>query len=415
MKQTRNDYKLDDFLQTGTYEKFGKTHTQKFFDFHKIAAAGYFITLIISERWSKGKTYNAKAFIADEYLKKGYRSLWLRNLVGDVERERATFLDAVPSTYDGAKFYGRADKNTMGLGWGDEDETTANMGIKFLSMNSAESFKGSRTWYRYVVWDEFNVNDDKVRNLMDKFASLQETTNDALYGSDDAHMQQWFIFGNNKSLASPIIVNLGVCEIQQEITTYEMSGFKMLLVIMVASDNTITNLLEEHPNPKYLLAKQMDYDQHAYGNASLYDEVNSVYPITKTSFEWMYDLVYCFIKVDGYCLEIRYMLRKNDKIAVIESIKSNLANNPKALNILNTSQDALRLNVIKQYWVRAYKDKEVSMDNDVIKLYATNNDKTEGWKKITRNVQDHLLMCLYHNNITFEDVWSRALLFKCIK
>lgn len=286
----KSKWRLNDF-----YQKLSNGH--KVFDFEKIAKTGYGMILIMSERGSRGKTLNVKELLRKEFIKTGRPSIWLGNTNSMLDDFKTRYnkdfnkpfvkkeLGAKSTNFwkdtiaigDNEKNTGQVDFTTHKKQKDGSILSTRKLFIKLLSMNNTELMKGSRDNYKYVVYDEFNVKANVVREPINKFDSLLHSLEDIPSGyTQDL---QVLIFGNNKSLNNPLIYRLGVSHVEHEVSeVMTEDGFPLLLIINPRYDEDQRNKLEDDNknNWIYQASKQMGTHEHAYFNESLYDDVNSV-------------------------------------------------------------------------------------------------------------------------------------------
>lgn len=275
----KSDYKMSDFEQT---LKNGK----KVFDFNKIAEKGFLMNVLITERGARGKTFNAKEFIREQYLKHQARSLWIMNTEGLLTKQISDFTKdffkpsvtkMLPKSsltfWDNITMTGAVSNNLARMDYKDNEV------LKFLMINHAELMKGARVGYRYFFWDEFNVKANVIRKPIDLFDSLLHSLEDLVSLHGGQQELQGFIFGNNKSLNNPILTHMGITHLEHEISEIrDQYGKPLVLIIAPQIQGVQIKQLEEDNknNSIYQFSKLIGTAEHSYYNQSLHDEVNNV-------------------------------------------------------------------------------------------------------------------------------------------
>lgn len=274
------EIKVEYRRSTKNIDYFYKTITNhhkrsvKVLDFKKFETLPFQFNMIVSMRGMLGKTYNTKDYILEQYKKEKKISLWLRNLATDLGIEREKFLSRdCPPNYKMCNFKGSLKRNTLGV----VDENN-NKFINFAAMNTIETQKGSRTIYDYIVWDEFNVNSHQVLGITNKFDDLLHSTEDIVNNYGEKDNTKIFIFGNNKSLNHPLMVDMGITKIENEITEIYVNNQPLMIIIWVQPDQKFKDNFEKDnkSNPRFLMSKLLGKADHSYFNGTLYDEVNFV-------------------------------------------------------------------------------------------------------------------------------------------
>ena len=277
MYQKSKKYKIDDF-------KKSLSNGKKVLDFSKIAQTPYPIVLIISERGRLGKTLNVKEHLRETFLKNNLPNMWISNTIPflnktkndwfkDLNKDfvRENIGDKAVKFWEETKFKGGINDNLLSL------YHNKNEFIKMLVMNHAELMKGARTKWGSIVWDEFNVKYNVIQNAIGKFDSLLHSIEDVVAG--DNNETKLYIFGNNKTLNIPLIYNLGITHIDNEIMTlHAENGLPLALVIAPKYNLNDKEKIETENSDNwiYQTTKQLGTHKHAYFNESLHDNINNV-------------------------------------------------------------------------------------------------------------------------------------------
>ena len=241
-------------------------------DYHKLAASGYGFILLITERGAKGKTFNSKEYMRDKYLEDGTKSIWLMNTQVQIDKDKSKFLhnnrQINPEKWEGCTVKGN----------GVVDNETGEMFIQFVALRGAEKLKGSRdSSFKIVVYDEFNVGLDSFRGQQTTlFSSLLNTLTD-IQDVKSGNKLQVFIHGNNKTLTTPLLVDMKIFEIKGEETYFEKDGVKTVFIYTPKIDKSV---VKEHNknNWVFMLDEMTGMDEHNYFNENLYDNMLSIAP-----------------------------------------------------------------------------------------------------------------------------------------
>lgn len=257
--------------------------SKKAADYEKIDSAGFPINVIITERMARVKTYGAKYHAYKKWVesgKIGQNTLFLRNLVDDIDLELGRFLDDVHP--DMQELVTKVERGDMFLQ--DKD------GKKFMTLapvSTPRTLRGSRRYLKYIIWDEFN---DSVRYLGEDIVSnflniLSSTSKQLKPGEKNPRIS--YILGNNRTLNHPLFISLGIATIDKEVTKiYDDNGNPFMLIIFpIIKPEEIQAMETERVNDwEYQLAKRTGMAEHMYHNKSQFDDVNWVY----TYFDFSY-------------------------------------------------------------------------------------------------------------------------------
>ncbi len=220
----------------------------KVLDFHKIAAEGHRINIIMSERGAQGKTFNVKEYALDQYLKKGHKTLWILNAQDQIEKSIVKF------TVDNAKVNKKWD-----------DFAVDSHGVYLLNKkNNSHRLRDNREYFLYfsaiinagkhknsrdsdvkiLVYDEFNEYINTVWNIQHiQFDSLLHSYS---VPQADNEETQIFMFGNQKGVAVPILQKLGFDKITGEETIKKYSSIFTSWMYVPTKNKIEMEKIEKH-------------------------------------------------------------------------------------------------------------------------------------------------------------------------
>lgn len=306
-----------DFLQT-------LPNGNKVFDFHKIDEDKVPINIIITERGAKGKTFNSKEFALDKFKESGKKTIWLMNTKEQVENDRNKFLTN--------------NRLVNSNKW--EDVELQNWNVKhkgetfleFVSLSTSENKKGSRDMnVKYVIYDEFNVGLTQIRNKQVSLLNgLLATYNDIQ--NNDAEKVRLFIFGNNKSLYTPLLLALKIFVIDEEVMLFRDSLGKPLIRIICLKPNKDDVEEAYKYDWTYQLAKLTGEDEHIFLNESLYDSINGIEQININEYEqtsMTYYIENRYYGIYRHIINGKYHVKSEDKpkttqLIVLDKKEANL-------------------------------------------------------------------------------------------
>ena len=252
------------------YLKELKPTGQFVFNYDKIQKLNFPLYLLISMRGDNGKTFGAKEFAREHFEKTGEKSKWLLNTAVQVEEEKFKWLEKNQNAYPKKwKDYFREGTRIYKKVGGKKIEF-----LEMVALSAAEKKKGSRENIAYVFYDEFNVGVERI--------GVRQTTlfNNLLatYKPYDTKINtlRVFIFGNNKSLNSNLLIDLKIWELKSDfIQVNGPSGKKLMLILSpVMPENYIIKRTEH--DWLYDLATMTGEADHIYRNKNLYNEMAGI-------------------------------------------------------------------------------------------------------------------------------------------
>lgn len=160
--------------------------------------------------------------------------------------------------------------------YADEDDKKSAY-THFVALSVGETEKSSRDDVELVIWDEFNVSQNKVvGGVVDAFSSLMATNSDAV---NKTSMKKIIIHGNFKTLNNELALALGLTKVEGEITTkYKDDGTPFLRILVPQFDQQEReDFIEKHRNdPHYVLQKMLGKAEHVFFNENLHDEITNI-------------------------------------------------------------------------------------------------------------------------------------------
>lgn len=247
---------------------------RKAVDYNAIYNYGAPITIIITERKLRVKTYGAKKFTHKKWLENNKKpnTLFLRNLQDDIKLETSSFLSDVPEEMNNLKY------NSIG-GVGRIEDDEKNIYCYFGAVSTPRSKRGSRTHLDFIVWDEFNDSIKFLGNdIVSNFLNILSSTNTDI--TNKKNDRRAFILGNNRTINHPLLLSLGVSYIENELThIYDMNNKPLALIILPFLTKEEIDLLDKEKinDWEYQLAKLTGNDKHIYSNMSDKDMINGIY------------------------------------------------------------------------------------------------------------------------------------------
>ena len=261
---------------------------KKVFDFKRIREifSDFNMFVVASERGSLGKTTGLKLLALDDLEKNGVPSLFIRNTITDLETEVPRFLSEstleVDDRFLECEIEGSVVKSTATCKY--KDKTYFN----FCSLNDTGKIKGSRIIYNNIVWDEINEGFLSVRGgITTSISSILASTEDQVknYGKKDE--TNFWVFCNMKSINHPFILDLGIRDFDENITTYHsvinINGKKLhrpLCVIIRTSytEDEKFNYIKENYSNSWRLGLNLATGEaeHTNFNETLKDEATGI-------------------------------------------------------------------------------------------------------------------------------------------
>lgn len=374
------------------------------------------ICLNISERGGKGKTFNSKDLIRyiyekykdTDYFSKNPVSIWLRNLVRDTKIEKHKYLDELPNWYSDKELKFKGSAETVLDLLVDEKPIT-----RFISLNTGESQKGTRLIPKLIVWDEFNVGIKDVSEPIEQFDSILHTTEDIVnnYGKEDD--SRLLIFGNNKTLNHPLLIEMGITHISNEVTEiYDDLGNPFMLILMPLWSDEDKEKFERDNNKnwRFQFSKKIGTVNHSYFNENLYDEVNFVHQYINIENELLSNNVTKFKDI----LKNGVTFYHDNRYFNIYDIS------PLYRTELKTSYHCVDLNMLEKMMNDMYKKLNIKNEfnkqdlfSKEIYTFKTHNLK-ENIKIATTDYKNIFKKIISENKVSFENISSRTIYLNSI-
>lgn len=250
---------------------------QEVINFDKLEKTGFPFILIISERSEKGKTFGGKEHILKHYKKFGDKGMWIRNKLDQIELEAPRFLNMNKAIYP-ARW-----KDVEMKGWGTYYRQDKQPFIEFIPLGKQADYKGSRDRIKIFVYDEFNeglrmIGNQQAYLLLNLISTFEHPKGSVC-----------FIFGNYKSLNTPLLVSFKVFTIKKEITKIYDENGKPLLFIYVPRVNKIKVAEKKKTNSLYQMSKLTGDVGHIFENESSLDDLNGVIEMDTSKMKYTQD------------------------------------------------------------------------------------------------------------------------------
>jgi len=196
-----------------------------------------------------------------------------------------------------------------------------------------------------------------------------------------------FLLGNNKSFNNPLLVNLGINSIDEEVScVYTQDGKPLILILFPIIDENERKDIEElnADNPVFQFMKVSGGAKHAYFNESQYDGVNGI--VKRVSdFNRLFKHHHNLFRVDDEILSMTNLPKNYDD----EGYEYHLF----CLDLL----------------------KPKGLDNlKKMGLFSPNKTLEPNDKYLTKDMKEKLLMCLSLDKISFEDIHTKNLFYKLL-
>lgn len=262
MKKVKLEWDENDFLTQ-------LDNGQRVINFEAFANTEFPMILLITERGEKGKTFGAKEFMLEQHINNNKKSIWLRSTMDQCEKEKGTFLmdNKLKSKLENwenvilERDYLIHDKRPF---------------CEIVPLSKAENYKGGRHNPDYIIYDEFNTGLTNIKNKQAYLLLNLISTYDDSIGSDKQSKLKVFLFGNNKSYDTPLLIDLKVFKIDNVFTgMFSPNGTPILLIYEPKPDMA---KIEERKagNWIYEIAKVTGESDNIYGNMSRYDRLNGI-------------------------------------------------------------------------------------------------------------------------------------------
>ncbi len=234
----------------------------KVLDFKKITDEGFLINIIISERGAVGKTFGAKEFLLDRFVKYGEESVWVVSTKEIIKSEIANgFL-----TNNKLEFPEKwKDVKRIGTRWFYKNKRF----LKIIALSTAENDKGGRnSMIKWIFYDEFTLGLKVIgKRQFELLYNLMNTYSDVMKESIDLKV---FIFGNHMTANIPLLSSLNISDTSLEFSNKIINGSKLWLMYVPYVDQKIADS-KYAKNQIYQLGKLTGDADHSFLNKNLYD------------------------------------------------------------------------------------------------------------------------------------------------
>ncbi len=249
-------------------------------DFNALRENDNHISIILSERGLQGKTYNAKEHILERWEQFGEKGLWIVNSSTQLQNMAKRFLANHIDNNEKWKEY----KIT---GRGVQDNKTGEIMIYFAALSLFHNYKGGRdAKVKTVIYDEFNENCQLIWKIqVMAFESLLQTFTDP---HEDNNSTQIFLLANSKSMAVPILHDLGIKKIEGEETLMRYNSLKVWIYLPVKSEIEMERIRKKW---QYDLSKLFQLADASYQNIANFDNFDGVIEEPEHSFIHLYNMV----------------------------------------------------------------------------------------------------------------------------
>lgn len=231
----------------------------KVLDFHKIADLNKPINIILSERYYQGKTFNALQFINERWKKYKHRAVWLYSTKDQVNIAIKRLITNNVATYPQQ--------------WKDWKSTKSGIYHKkdlvcyIASVSGSHKLKGGRDYsVSYIFYDEFN---EGLTHLSTKQSANVESIVLTFSDSQKDKVPQLFLFGNQKTLAVPILSDVGINDISKELTITD----SFFLLVPKKSEQQLKQLKQ---TKTYRISNLLGRDQSSIFNINVFDNFEGV-------------------------------------------------------------------------------------------------------------------------------------------
>ncbi len=243
-------------------------------DFKNISKLNYLCNIIISQRGKTGKTYNAKEFILEEYLKYGKISGWILNTQIQLQD---TYKDFLKYNLLNSDKWDNVIITKSGL------YLNKILFCRFLTISGAGKHKSNRVVLDYVFYDEMNECVDKIMDtLVDNYFSILFTSTDPILNKTP----QQFIFCNQKSMGTPLFEKFEIVEILGPFMTTE--NYLMIYTPKVDDIKDIRQHTKDNLSAQFLnLCKLGGVYEKDVLNINKIDNIWGIIPFNKLSKDFL--------------------------------------------------------------------------------------------------------------------------------
>jgi len=196
-----------------------------------------------------------------------------------------------------------------------------------------------------------------------------------------------FLLGNNKSFNNPLLVNLGINSIEEEVSCiYTTEGKPLILILFPIIDENEKKDIEDDnaDNPIFQFMKVSGGAAHAYFNESQYDGVNGIVK-----------------RVDEFNKLYKHhhnLFRTDNEILAMCNLPKNYDNEGYEYHIFC-------LDLLKPRGLDEVKK---------LGLFSPNKTLEPNDKYLPKEMKENLLKCLSLDQISFEDIHTKNMFYKLL-
>lgn len=242
------------------------------YSYNRLLSHNGFINVVLSPR-GNGKSYGAKKIIIDDFLKKGYESVYVRRTKTELDKAKKTFFNDIKKEYPNHEFKVQGD---VGLIDGD-------VVVHFIPLSTSNNLKSSSyPNVSKIFFDEYIITQTShsryLKNEMTLFYDLIETvfrkrTNTKV-----------IIMSNAVSFVNPLFTDLNI---EPKVGERFQKFCDNLVVLELFTDENFIKEKQETPFGRLIAHK--DYGKYAIGNTVLEDNNEYILP-KKYQAHWSYHI-----------------------------------------------------------------------------------------------------------------------------
>ena len=242
------------------------------YSYNRLLSHNGFINVVLSPR-GNGKSYGAKKMIIDDFLKKGYESVYVRRTKVELDKAKKTFFNDIKKEYPNHEFKIQGD---VGLIDGE-------VLVHFIPLSTSNNLKSSSyPLVSKIFFDEYIITQTShsryLKNEMTLFYDLIETvfrkrTNTKV-----------IIMSNAVSFVNPLFTDLNIEPKPDE--RFQKFCDNLVVLELFTDENFIK---EKQETPFGRLIAHKDYGRYAISNTVLEDNNEYILP-KKYHAHWSYHL-----------------------------------------------------------------------------------------------------------------------------